>query len=422
MRYQRVARPVVHLIVPEQVLGEFLARTQPRVHNVDLACRTSGQAPGDVRDAHRLAHVEHENLAGSSDHGRLQHQLNRLVSGHEISADFGVCHGDRAASRHLGGHRGKHRAPAAQHVAEADALISAGRPAGHVGGEPFCHPLRITEDAHRVGGLVCRDVDERLDPGSGRCLQHGKGAKHVGLERLGRTPLQQRQVLERRGVKHDLRSELLEYLPDPPFVADVGQRCLVGVKERPAVQRQLDGMQGGLVSIQHDQLGRPEPVQLAAELGADRSARAGNQDPLAGEAAGDSGDVGYYRPAAEQVGDLRIAHAIYARATGQQFPDRRDHLRREPAPLGLCGQLADRRAARPGDGNDEHRGARRGGHCSHLITAAKHGNSPDPQSAHRRVVVEHRHRLVFGAMLPGQPVCELGPCAAGTEDDDLHGR
>jgi hypothetical protein len=419
---QRMTWPVVHLIVPEQVLGELLARAQAGVHDLDLACRTSGQPSGDVRDEHLLPHVEHESLAGSPDHGRLEHQLNRLVSGHEVPADLGMRHGDRPARRYLRRHRGKHRAPTAEDVAETDAQVGAGRPAGHVGCESFRHPFRIAKDAHRIGSLVGRYVHERLHTTGGRGLQHVKGSPHVGLECLGRISLQQRQMLERGGMEDDLRPELLEDLPDPACIADVGQRRLVGVQQGPAVQGQLDRVQGGFVAIQHYQLGRPELVQLTAELGADGPAGAGHQDPLAGEAAGDRGDIGDHRPAAEQVSDLRIAHAVNACAAAEQFLDRRDHLRHEPAALGLDGQLADRRAARPGDGDHEHCGARGSRRCCHLVTAAEHRNAPDPQPPHGRVVVEHRHRAVVGAVLAGQPVHELGSRAAGAEDYDLHGR
>ncbi len=229
-------------------------------------------------------------------------------------------------------------------------------------------------------------------------------------------------MLERGGVKDDLRPELLEDLPDPACIADVGQRRLVGVKQGPAVQCQLDRVQGGFVAVQHDQLSRPELVQLTAELGADGPASAGHQNPLAGEAAGDRGDIGYHRPAAEQVSDLRIAHAVNACAAAEQFIDRRDHLRREPAALGRGGQLTDRRAARPGDGDHEHLGAGCGGHGCHLVTPAENRNSPDPQPPQGWVVVEHRHRAVVGAMLAGQPLRKLGARAAGPEDYDLDSR
>ena len=40
---------------------------------------------------------------------------------------------------------------------------------------------------------------------------------------FGRVELEQRQVLERGGVEHDLGPVLLEHLEDPVAVADVGE-------------------------------------------------------------------------------------------------------------------------------------------------------------------------------------------------------
>jgi len=112
----------------------------------------------------------------------------------------------------------------------------------------------------------------------GRGFQHREGTQDVALERLGRAAFKQRQLLERRGVEHDARTEPLEYLPDPVPVADVGQDRLLRIEQGKPVRRQLDRVQGRLVAVQHDQLSGPEPVQLAAQLGADGAARAGHQD------------------------------------------------------------------------------------------------------------------------------------------------
>src|ERR1700689_455033 len=55
---QRVARPVVHLIDSEQVLGQLLARAQPGVDDVDRVGGLGRQPPGDVRDPPRLPQLE----------------------------------------------------------------------------------------------------------------------------------------------------------------------------------------------------------------------------------------------------------------------------------------------------------------------------------------------------------------------------
>ena len=89
---QRVPGPFVRFTEPQQVLGEFLARAQAGVHDVDLACRAGHQPPRDVRDLHLLAHVEYEDFAVAPDDSGLENELNRFVSDHEVPADLGMRH------------------------------------------------------------------------------------------------------------------------------------------------------------------------------------------------------------------------------------------------------------------------------------------------------------------------------------------
>ena len=146
------------------------------------------------------------------------------------------------------------------------------------GGEPLGDPLGVAEHAGRVGGLVGGDVDEPLDAAEPGGLEHVQGAEDVGLDGLGGVLLEHRQVLERGGVEDHLGAAVGEDAGDGPGVADVAEDDVVGVEQRPAVDRELDGVQRGLVAVEHHQLGRLEAVDLAAELGADGAAGAGDQD------------------------------------------------------------------------------------------------------------------------------------------------
>ena len=113
--------------------------------------------------------------------------------------------------------------------------------------------------------------------------------------------LQQRQVLEGGGVEDHVRLVLGEDLVEPLLVADVGDDQVAVVEHAAPVQRQLHGVQPGLVAVQHDQLGRVEAGHLAAQLRADRAAGAGDQDPAAGQVSGDGLQIDADLPAAEQV-------------------------------------------------------------------------------------------------------------------------
>jgi hypothetical protein len=58
------------------------------------------------------------------------------------------------------------------------------------------------------------------------------------------------------------------------------------------VQGELYGVQCGLVAVEHHELRRTEPVELAAQLGPDGAAGPGDEYPLAGEVPRDRLDVG----------------------------------------------------------------------------------------------------------------------------------
>ena len=183
---ERMVRPQVVLALAEPVFEQFLAGAQPGELDVHLAAAAGGHPARHVGDPHRFAHVEHEDLPGPPDHGRLQHEMDRLVGEHEVTADLGVGHRDRAARGHLRRQGGEDRPAAAQHVAEAHAQEPSARPGRHVRGEAFGDPLGVAEHAHRVRGLVGRDVDERVHAMIGRGFQDREGAQDVALERLGR--------------------------------------------------------------------------------------------------------------------------------------------------------------------------------------------------------------------------------------------
>ena len=130
--------------------------------------------------------------------------------------------------------------------------------------------------------------------------------------------LEQRQVLERGGVEHDVRAALLEDLDHAVGVADVGEDRVGRVEQRPTVDRQLHLVERALVAVEHDQLGGREAVELPAQLAADAAAGAGDEDASAGEVVGDRVDVGVDLMAAEQVllGEVAdVADADRARAS-----------------------------------------------------------------------------------------------------------
>ena len=81
--------------------------------------------------------------------------------------------------------------------------------------------------------------------------------------------LEQRQVLVGRGVEDHLEVELCKQLLDSFAVPDVSDDQLVAVQESLTVELHLKPVKVGLVVIEHVQRGRPECLDLAAQLAAD---------------------------------------------------------------------------------------------------------------------------------------------------------
>ncbi len=113
------------LAVAEEVLVELLAGAQAGVDDVDRPARLGDQPARHVVEEHRLAHVENEGLTGLvvlADGPRgLDHQLHRLVDGHEVAGDVGVGDGHRPAGSIWARKACEHRAPAAEDVPEPHA-------------------------------------------------------------------------------------------------------------------------------------------------------------------------------------------------------------------------------------------------------------------------------------------------------------
>ena len=115
--------PDVDLAGPEQDLVQLLPRPQAGELDADGSLRAGRDQAGHLGDRHRLAHVEHQRLPRPPDGAGLDHQLDRLLDGHEEAGDVGVGDGDRPAALDLVLEGGEHRAAAAQDVAEPDAEV-----------------------------------------------------------------------------------------------------------------------------------------------------------------------------------------------------------------------------------------------------------------------------------------------------------
>jgi hypothetical protein len=107
-------------------------------------------------------------------------------------------------------------------------------------------------------------------------------------------------------VEYDLGAALLEDQGDCTSVPDVGEDHVGRVEQGTAVDRELRRVQRGLVAVEHQQLRGTVPVDLPAQLRADRAAGTGDEHAPSGEIPADHREVDLHRTPAEQVGDVEV--------------------------------------------------------------------------------------------------------------------
>ncbi len=109
------------------------------------------------------------------------------------------------------------------------------------------------------------------------------GAEDVGLHALGPILLDNRHVLQRGGMEDEVGLELGEHAVDAVTVADIGDAAGNGTFARLGVERFDDGMERRFGILQHQQARGAIANDAMADLGADRTATAGDDDGLAGD-------------------------------------------------------------------------------------------------------------------------------------------
>jgi hypothetical protein len=111
-------------------------------------------------------------------------------------------------------------------------------------------------------------VDEAFHPGCRSRRQQVAGAEHVGLYRLVRIALEERDVLQGGGVKDQLRSVFSEHLFDSLAIADVGHHQGFIVEQGSSLEAELEPVQGVFVAIEQQQALGSELLHHEGEFGA----------------------------------------------------------------------------------------------------------------------------------------------------------
>ena len=342
------------LFVHEELLVELLAWAETHVLDLDVDIRgqsgESDEVPSHVVDFHRLSHVEDEDLAALRVVRRLEHQGDGLRDGHEVADDPLVGDGHWTAFCDLLLEERDDGAVGAEDVTEADRDEVGLRvlPVHHLD-DYLTDTLRGTHDVRRVHSLIRGDQDEALHAGVGRGTGGLEGTHDVVLDRFVRAHLHERYVLVRRRMEDHVRLILLHHAADTvrvPAGADQGHEVQLRVLHEELL---LDAVRVVLVDVEDDELLRLVARDLAAELRADRSATAGDEDGLPLDHAEDFFVVDLDRFPTEEVEDVDVAELADADFAVHELVDARDSLQLTAT---LLTDIEDLRALFGGCGRD----------------------------------------------------------------------
>lgn len=284
-----VERRLRRLRLAQDLLVELLPVPQAGV--LDLHALRPAQldhATRQVGDAHRLAHVEDEDLAALALRAGLKDQLAGLGNQHEVPYDVGIRHRHRAAGLDLALENRDHGAVGAEDVAEAggDEL---GLPLHHAVtlrlvealNIDLAYPFAASHHVRRVHSLIGGHHHEAANAVFDRKVGQDLRAEDVVLDALARIVLHHRNVLVRRGVEDIFRKERFEYVLHPVSLGD--RRHHGGAWHRREVTRHhpADVVLRSLRGVDQHKGRRAERRHLAHYLAAYATRGARDQDAAA---------------------------------------------------------------------------------------------------------------------------------------------
>ncbi len=249
--------------------------------------------------------------------------------------------------------------------------------------DPLGHRLRGAHHRLRVDRLVGGDQDEALDVGGGGGLGGDPGRDRVVAHSLERIGLHQRHVLVGGGVEDDARLEALHRLQHPVRLLAVGEHRLDVAEVALVDHLALDLEEVVLGVVEHHQQARPDAGDLAAELGADRAAGAGDEDDAVAQVGADAVELDHDRVAAEHVLDLDLAQLLaQLDAAAQEL----EH--------GRQGANADLALPAGGDDPGSQRPRRRGDRDHDLVGLGLVEDRLDLRRRPQHLEAEHPHPLL----------------------------
>ena len=409
------------LFVHEELLVELLAWAETYVLDLDVDIRgqsgESDQVPGHVVDLHRLPHVEDEDLAALRVVRRLEHQGDGLRDGHEVADDPLVGDGHWTAFCDLLLEERDDRAVGAEDVAEADRDEVGLRvlPVHHLD-DHLTDTLRGPHDVRRVHGLIRGDQDEALHAGVGCGTGGFQGAHDVVLDRFVRAHLHERHVLMCGCMEDHVRLVLLHHTADAvrvPAGADEGHEVQLRVLHEELL---LDAVSIVLVNVEDDELLRLVACDLTAELRADRSATAGDEDGLSLDHAEDFFVVDLDRFTAEEVEDVDVTELADADFAVDELVDAWDGLQLTATLLTDVEDLCALFGGRGRDRIDDFRDLVLLYGTEDVVSGADDRDAVEDAALLVQVVVDQADRIAL-QVLTGEELLDEYPASIARTDD-----
>lgn len=409
------------LFTHEELLVELLARAETHVLDLDVDIRgQSGEpdeVPGHVVDLHRLTHVEDEDLAALRVVRCLEHQRDGLRDGHEVADDALIGDGHRTALRDLLLEERDDGAVGAEDVTEADSDEVGFRvlPVHHLD-DHLTDTLRGPHDVRRVHGLIRGDQDEALHAGVSRGTGGLECTHDVVLDGFVRAHLHERHVLMRSCMEDHVRPVLLHHAADTvgvPAGADEGHEVQLRVLHDKLL---LDAVRVILIDVEDDKLLRLVACDLTAELRADRSATAGDEDGLSLDHTEDFFVVDLDRFTTEEVEDVDVTELADADFASDELVDARDGLQLTATLLtdveDLCALFGGRGRDRIDDGR--HLVLLYG--TEDVVSGADDRDAVEDAALLVRVVVDQADRIPL-QVLTGEELLDEHPAGIARADD-----
>ncbi len=169
---------------------------------------------------------------------------------------------------------------------------------------------------------------------------------------------------------------------------------------------------------QHDDAGRLEQRELAAELAADRTAGTGHQHRLTGRELADLGHVGADRLAPQQVLDLHLAERRNGHATGEDIEHPRHRTRPRTGRVCRVHHFAHHLPGRARHRDDHFLRRELLDEAGQVLERTKHRQVEHPVPVLSPVIVDEPDRLQADLRVAQQFLADQLPGRPGPHDDD----